>query len=316
MNVTTKHIEIVPYDPAWVNLFENEAKTIKEALGDNCITIYHVGSTSVPGLYAKPTIDIIAVVKDPQQSINSLEKAGYIYKGEWNIPFKYGFTKRDVIKINLHAFEENHPEIEANLLFRDYLRQHLEARDEYARLKEMLLKNPSSFEKKNSLFAGYTLGKGDFINRILKESGFNRLRFLKCAHYTEWEAYHQIRDEQIFSPIYIDYDRNHPTITAENHFHFVLCQGTQIVSTAHVEFLNAHEAALRTLATDAPFQNQGFGKALVTLLERWVKLQGREILKTHARLKAEDFYRRLGYNDMPFDDPCIEQDYINLGKIL
>ena len=60
----TKLIEFVPYDPIWPKIFEIESENIKQALGDNCVAIHHVGSTAVPGLSSKPKIDIIAVVKD------------------------------------------------------------------------------------------------------------------------------------------------------------------------------------------------------------------------------------------------------------
>ena len=64
-----KHIEVVPYDPEWPEIFERESLKIREALGDNCIAIHHIGSTFVPGLAAKPKIDMIAVVKEPEKSI-------------------------------------------------------------------------------------------------------------------------------------------------------------------------------------------------------------------------------------------------------
>jgi hypothetical protein len=75
-----------------------------------------------------------------------------------------------------------------NLLFRDYLRTHPESLAEYAELKTHLLTQKESFEKNNSLFTGYNLGKDAFIRKILQQAGFNRLRFMKCTHYAEWEA--------------------------------------------------------------------------------------------------------------------------------
>jgi GrpB-like predicted nucleotidyltransferase (UPF0157 family) len=83
----SKEIQLVPYDPNWPHIFEKEAMLIRRALSDNCITVHHVESTSVPGLTAKPKIDIIAVVRSGGLSISQLEKLGFSYKGEWNIPF-------------------------------------------------------------------------------------------------------------------------------------------------------------------------------------------------------------------------------------
>lgn len=338
MNTKTKHIEVVPYNPEWPRLFEIEAALIKKALGDICTDVHHVGSTAVPGLTAKPKIDIIAVVSNGPDCIEPLERAGFTYCGEWNIPGKYGFTKRktshekqensvpqktvnntlnSIIDINLHVFEKGHTEIERNLLFRDYLRSHPQACTEYSVLKQQLLQNASSFEKHHGdMFVGYTLGKHEFIQNIGAKAGFNGFRFLKCSHSTEWEAFHRIRKEQLFDPINVIYDKNHPTITAADHFSFVLYKGNQIVSVAFVQFLNETEAALRSLATDEPYKNKGYAKKLMHHLEHWIKRQGKTVIKMHAALGAEQFYRKLGYVDMEFDDPSITPKYVDLGKIL
>ena len=117
-------VEIYPYDPNWPNIFDHESVMIKEALGSNCTAIHHVGSTSVPGLAAKPKIDIIAEVRDLLFDKSQLENLGYEYRGGFSIPLRRSFTIRmSDRKINLHIFEENDPEIELNILFRDYLRQ-------------------------------------------------------------------------------------------------------------------------------------------------------------------------------------------------
>jgi GrpB-like predicted nucleotidyltransferase (UPF0157 family) len=116
-----KIIEVVPYDPKWPHIYEKEAALIRQALGGNCLAIHHIGSTSVPGLSAKPKIDVIAVVQDPLLARDQLEKIGIQYRGEYNIPLHYGFSKRGDIDLNLHVYEEAHPEIELNLCFRDYL---------------------------------------------------------------------------------------------------------------------------------------------------------------------------------------------------
>ena len=141
-------------------MFEAEAIKIKEALGQNCVAVHHIGSTSVPGLAAKPKIDITMVIKPftpLEWSVNAmtniLESLGYTYKGEWNVPFKYGFTKRGDINVNLHVHEEGHPEIEVLLLFRDYLRKNDKERDEYAALKDEILKDPLSSTKTYKTYA-------------------------------------------------------------------------------------------------------------------------------------------------------------------
>lgn len=267
-------IKIAAYDPNWPHIFEQEAALIREALGDNCLAIHHIGSTSVRGLASKPKIDMIAVVRSGDEAIQPLEKAFFTYKGEWNIPFKFGFTKRGNHKINLHVFEENHPEIELNILFRDHLRSNPKSLAQYAQIKEKLVKDESSFQKrKRNIFSGYNLGKDHFIRQILKTTGYNKHRFLKVTHIQEWEDYHHIRKTEIFDPIGVIYDPHHPSITATGAHHFILCNGIEVVTVAHIELLNESEATLKSLATDARFQHQGYGKEMMHLLEKWLKKQ-------------------------------------------
>lgn len=82
---------VVPYNPDWPNIYYREATKIRKALGVNCLEIHHVGSISVPGLLAKPKIDILAGEKERQKAIKSLEAIGIDYRGEYNIPMHYGF---------------------------------------------------------------------------------------------------------------------------------------------------------------------------------------------------------------------------------
>lgn len=312
-----KQIEVVPYNSNWPILFESEEKLIQKALGDNCVEIHHVGSTAVPGLSAKPTIDIIAVVKNGADSILQLPNAGYDYKGEWNIPFKYGFSKRGNVKVNLHVFEENHPEIHLNLVFRDHLRNNPQSVSEYEQLKVDLLSRMDSFKKQEgAVFSGYNLGKDAFIRKILQEEGYKGHRFLKVTHFKEWEEYHRIRKAQVFDPINIIYDPQHPSIHGENNYHFILCEGMHVVSVAHIEFLDENEAALWSLATDKPYQGYDWGVKMMSLLERWLKKEGIKFLKIHARRSAEIFYLKLGYQDCLFDDQSIKEDCVDLGKNL
>ena len=235
---TTKLIQVLPYHCDWPKMFEAEADTIKRALGGNCIAVHHIGSTSVPGLAAKPTIDIITVVQNTKDSINNLEATGYNYNGEFSIPFRAFFNKKIGTDVNLHVYEEGSPEVELNILFRDYLRTHPEVRDEYGNLKMDLITQESSHERYGSGgYNGYNLGKAGLIKRILKQAGFSGIRLMRCLHHEEWEALHRIRKEQIFAPINVIYDRNHHTIGADNHYHFVLYKGTDIMVAAHVELI-------------------------------------------------------------------------------
>lgn len=151
----------------------------------------------------------------------------------------------------------------------------------------------------------------NIMNDALQKYKFSEIRIKR-----EWENYHRIRKEQIFDPINVIYDENHPSIHGKNNFHFALYYGSRIVSTAHVEFLNELEAALRSLSTDEPFKSQGHGKKMMEFLEEWLRLHSVKFVKMHARLSAENFYRKLGYEDCIFDDRSIQERYVNLGKFL
>lgn len=133
-------IEIVPYDPVWPQVFEREASPICSALGENCISIHHFGSTSIPFLEAKPKIDILAEVTHLDAiDTSSLEALGFEARGEV-IPSGRYFSKKNP-RVHLHIFEVRNPLIQRNLLFRDWLRAHEEDRFAYAELKKNLLTN-------------------------------------------------------------------------------------------------------------------------------------------------------------------------------
>ncbi len=298
----TKKIVVTPYCPEWPKIFEEEASKIKTVLGNNCIAIHHVGSTAVPGLAAKPVIDIITVVKNAKDTIHPLETLGFTYKGEYNIPMRFYFNRSEGVAVNLHVYEEGHPEIELNLVFRDYLRNHPNARDEYARLKEDLLKEKSSYEKNNSPFTGYNLGKDAFIQKILKAAHFNRIRILKCTHYAEWEAAKRLRQKYFFDPLSIA-DPYTWTFDHKEHAHFILYQGVDIIGYAHIQFWPEHRAALRIMVIDEPFRQKGLGSQFLQLCEQWLKTQGVRSLHDEARPDAIPFYHKNGYVEMPFADP-------------
>ncbi len=100
----TKKIVVIPYNPDWPRIFEIEATKIKEALGANCLAIHHIGSTSVPGLSAKPVIYMLGVVKNPENAIKPLENLSFKYKCEYNIPMRFYFDGLEGVDTNLHVY--------------------------------------------------------------------------------------------------------------------------------------------------------------------------------------------------------------------
>jgi GrpB-like predicted nucleotidyltransferase (UPF0157 family)/GNAT superfamily N-acetyltransferase len=312
-----KKIEVVPYNPNWPKQFEIEAEKIRGALEGNLIEVHHVGSTSIPGLSSKPFLDILLILNNTKDAIKSLESIGYEYRSEYNIPFRLYFRNDSVtVPIKLHAVPLGHAHAEILLTFRNYIREHKDVRDEYQNLKLGLLADESSSVRGSGGFVNYTLRKNDFIKSVLDKAGFKSIMMNLCLHEAEWNNYHRIKKEQIFVPLNIVYNFSHPHLTSENHYHFVLYQGTIIISIGHIELLNEKDAAIRALATDEPYQNKGSGIKMMELLEKWIKFQGRSNIKIHANPKAEQFYRRLGYEDIIWDDISINNQMINLGKSL
>ena len=137
----TGPITFVEYDPAWPALFEREAARIRSILGDRVIRLEHTGSTSVPGLAAKPIIDITMVVPDSSDEpayAADLEAAGYklvIREPDW---FEHRVFKGPDTNINLHVYSPGCQEIDRMVGFRDWLRTHDDDRELYERTKREL----------------------------------------------------------------------------------------------------------------------------------------------------------------------------------
>lgn len=134
-------IMLADYDPAWPVLFGREAARIRAALGDRAVQVEHVGSTSVPGLAAKPIVDILLAVPDSadeQAYVPALEAAGYVLRArepEW---FEHRLFSGPDADINLHVFAAGAAEIDRMLLFRDWLRANDADRAAYLQVKRDL----------------------------------------------------------------------------------------------------------------------------------------------------------------------------------
>jgi GrpB-like predicted nucleotidyltransferase (UPF0157 family) len=144
----TGPIEIADYDPAWPLMYEREASRIRSALLDRVMRIAHVGSTSVPGLPAKPLIDIVLEVPDSSDEgayVPMLEKAGYTLRGRETDWFEHRLFKGPDIDVNLHTFSAGCAEVDRMLRLRDWLRTCSEDRELYARTKRDLASRPWTY---------------------------------------------------------------------------------------------------------------------------------------------------------------------------
>src|SRR5437667_7478569 len=137
----TAPIELVDYDPRWPELFRREAKRIRAALGDGALRIEHTGSTAVPGLAAKPIVDIVLVVpdsSDEESYVPALEAAGYVLRIREPDWYEHRCFKGPDTNVNLHVYSPGCPEIERTVLFRDRLRANRADRELYERTKREL----------------------------------------------------------------------------------------------------------------------------------------------------------------------------------
>ena len=169
--MAAKRVVVLPYDERWTQDFLEIKDELSNALGQLAMEIEHVGSTSVPGLSAKPIIDIDVVIKDCallEEIIAVLEKNGYRHEGDLGIVGREAFGyegKEHLKKHHLYVCPEDSPELKRHIAFRDYLRTHPDAVREYSRIKEEGAgRYPNDIER-------YIEYKSPFIEKTYAEMG-------------------------------------------------------------------------------------------------------------------------------------------------
>lgn len=308
-----KAVEIVPYNPQWPRLFATESKLIKEALGNNCVTIHHIGSTSVPGLSAKPIIDMLPVVRDIQvvdQATQAMESLGYEVKGEYGVAFRRYFQKsNNVSNHNVHVYQENDPEISRYLKFRDWLRSHPEDAKAYAKLKQELAVTAQDM-------LDYCNGKDHFVGSIDAKDGYEGWRVVHALTDREWSAVRNLRQRYFFKSKEDPYSW---TFHHKDHVHLVFYKNAEIIGYAHLPFWPQDRAALRIFVMDEHYRRLGYGSQFLKLCERWLTHKGFKSVFIQSSKAAHGFYRKHAYIPMPFNDPDgyegDPQD-IEIGKFL
>ena len=160
------HTILISYQPSWEHKFEMEKDELKKIFGDKAIAIEHIGSTSIPGLSAKPIIDIAMLIEkreDGDGFIKPVRELGYQYDKLNSSGERHFFRKGNPTEFHLSiAYKDKGSFWERQILFRDYLRSYPEFRDEYRRLKENLLQNDPSGK------GNYISGKSEFVNKVLE----------------------------------------------------------------------------------------------------------------------------------------------------
>jgi GrpB-like predicted nucleotidyltransferase (UPF0157 family) len=158
--------KLIPFQDDWALKFREEAELIAKVFGESAIAIYHVGSTSIPGIYAKPEIDIhveIKAIAGIGQYAEGMTLLGYRVRGEAVEPGSYYYSKDEegIRTFKVHVSESNHPGLKNHLQFRDYLRAHPDRAKQYSDLKRRLAQT-----NKTGIME-YLDGKGPFIMETL-----------------------------------------------------------------------------------------------------------------------------------------------------
>ena len=166
----TRAIGVVPYDPEWAARFRKEAVSLRSVFEELMEDVHHIGSTAVPGLPAKPIIDLLVEVADIEKvdvHNDRLVELGYIPKGEFGIAGRRFFIKgsEEDRSHHIHVFQTGSPCVAQHLVLRDYLVAHPEDAEAYGRLKEVLARQfPDDI-------MGYMRGKNDFLQDLLEKAG-------------------------------------------------------------------------------------------------------------------------------------------------
>ncbi|MFT3766029.1 MAG: GrpB family protein [Minicystis sp.] len=153
------------YSPEWPAAFEREAARIRAILGEEIVRVHHIGSTSVPGLAAKPIIDVLPLVRDIARIdgyTEAFRTAGYAAWGEYGLAGRRFFTKDEGAyrTHNVHIYQVDDPDADRHLAFPAYLRVHEDVRREYEALKrEVYALHPADV-------GAYNDGKDAWIKRI------------------------------------------------------------------------------------------------------------------------------------------------------
>jgi GrpB-like predicted nucleotidyltransferase (UPF0157 family) len=164
-----RKVIVKPWNPRWASHYNGEAERLRRIFGPVLVSVEHIGSTSVPGLAAKPIIDILVTatsLEEVERLTPMIEREGYASKGEQGVPGRRYFRKGSNLRHthHVHVYRHGDSRYQAELLFRDFLRAHPERAREYQELKQRLAilfrRDPGA----------YTEGKTDFIKQVLAEA--------------------------------------------------------------------------------------------------------------------------------------------------
>ena len=164
-------VELVAHSPLWAQMAQSETRRLKHALGDELTEVHHIGSTAIPGIMAKPIVDLIPIVRSIERldaHENTVRALGYKWFGEFGLPGRrYCYlkdAKTGARLFQLHCYQEGVAEVPRHLAFRDYLRAHPALAKEYETEKIRAAKVVSDDVN------AYNDQKNDWIKRVEKDA--------------------------------------------------------------------------------------------------------------------------------------------------
>ena len=160
-------VRLSDYTPDWTQRFEEEARFLRSVFESEIVQLEHFGSTSVPGMKAKPVIDMMVIMRDIQ-AVNArneqMAQLGYDVAGEWGIPGRRLLRKGGEQRTHhIHFYESGNPQIARHLILRDYLREMPDEVRAYSDLKEQLASHFSET-------SGYSPAKRAFVSELEKRA--------------------------------------------------------------------------------------------------------------------------------------------------
>lgn len=285
-------VEVVEYNKEWPILYEIEAEKIRNILKDELVNIYHIGSTSVQNLRAKPIIDIMPVVRDISRVDNynkDFEALGYEPKGEFGITGRRYFRKGIEIRTHqIHIFEEgNLRDIERHLAVRDYLRTHPQDSFEYGKLKSRLADMfPEDIE-------AYCDGKDAFVKELERKA----LEWYQLMNYKILDL-NDIQSDDIDKRLY-EYDKRHITYELSGNIKIGVVIDDKLIAGADACMTAFRILYVSTLFVDESYRNRKIGTLLMKEIERRAEELGANMIRLDTfNWQGRDFYRSLGYEEV------------------
>ena len=253
-------VKLEPHNKSWKSLFNEEAANINQALGENCIEIHHIGSTSIPDIYAKPIIDIMPVVKDLGK-VNlynpNMENIGYTIKGEYGFFMRRFFVKENAFHV--HVFEQGSSEIDRHIKFKHWMINNVNDKNAYQNLKQEL-----AIKYKHDRTA-YAIAKTAFVSNIERKSGWHGIRICRAFTKDEWIKIKELHKELQSNIKSSDFNNN------EENMHLLLFNHNQIIGYAYLKLDNNDPIEILHLCK--PYINSEIHDYFTRSIEKWIRCQ-------------------------------------------